>query len=79
VKQFPADAPKGRVLRAPERLGFHLVREREHIAMGRDNPDDSRTPLTMPNHPGIKGSTPRAIFIPAGIACNDFLHGHEEG
>ena len=79
MTQFPTDAPKARVLRALERLGFRLVREREHIAMVRDNPDGSRTPLTMPNHPRIKGSTLRAICTQSGIARSDFLQAYEAG
>jgi predicted RNA binding protein YcfA (HicA-like mRNA interferase family) len=79
VTQFPVDAPKARVIRALERLGFRLVREREHISMARDNADGSRTLLTMPNHPRIKGSTLRAICTQAGIARNDFLQAYEEG
>jgi predicted RNA binding protein YcfA (HicA-like mRNA interferase family) len=50
VAKFPIDASKARVLRALESLGFRLVREREHIAMVRDNADGTRTPLTLPNH-----------------------------
>jgi hypothetical protein len=33
---FPADAPKRKVMRCLESLGFRLVREREHIAMIRE-------------------------------------------
>jgi hypothetical protein len=51
--KFPVDAPVARVRQALERLGFHLVREGNHIAMIRENADGSRTPLTMPNHPRI--------------------------
>jgi len=57
MKRFPVDVPKRKVIKALENLGFRIVREREHISMVRDNPDGSKTPLTMPNHPKIKAST----------------------
>jgi len=65
------------VMRALEQLGFRLVREREHIAMVRENPDGSRTPLTMPNHPHIKGSTLRTICTQSDISRDEFLRAYE--
>ncbi len=44
MPKFPVDAPKARVLRTLILLGFAIVREREHIAMIRPNPDGSKTP-----------------------------------
>jgi len=67
MARFPVDAPRDRVIKAFERLGFQLVREGNHIALVRENPDGTRTPLTMPNHRRIKGSTLRTILTQAGI------------
>ena len=33
MSRFPVDAPKRKVLRALEKLGFQIVRERNHISM----------------------------------------------
>jgi predicted RNA binding protein YcfA (HicA-like mRNA interferase family) len=72
MTKFPVDAPKQKVVKALERLGFSIVREREHIAMIRENKDGSRTPLTLPNHNLIKSSTLRAICNQSNINREDF-------
>ncbi len=78
MPRFPVDAPKRRVIKTLQLLGFEIVREGNHIAMLRDNPDGSRTPLTMPNHSTLKSSTLRTICSQAGIPRNDFLDAYEE-
>ena len=78
MSKFPIDAPKRNVVKALEILGFHMVREREHISMERENSDGSKTPLTIPNHPKIKASTLRTICTQAGISRDAFLKAYEK-
>lgn len=49
MAKFPVDAPQSRVVKALGLLGLRVGREREHIALVRDNPDGTQIPLTMPN------------------------------
>ncbi len=78
MTKFPVDAPKKRVVNGLFSLGFVIVREREHIAMIRENADKTKTPLTMPNHSKIKGSTLQTICSQAGISREDFLRAFEQ-
>jgi predicted RNA binding protein YcfA (HicA-like mRNA interferase family) len=78
MPKFPVDAPKQRVIKTFEILGFKIIREREHISMERTNLDGTKTPLTMPNHPRIKASTLRTICTQAGISRDDFLNAYEK-
>lgn len=78
MPKFPVDAPIRKVVRAFERLGFNLIREGNHIAMLRKNPDGTQTPLTMPNHPTIKKSTLRTILAQTGTARDDFLKNYKK-
>ena len=78
MAKWPVDAPKRKVVKALGLLGFRLIREKEHISMVRENPDGTQTPLTMPNHPKIKGSTLRAICTQAGISRDEFLETYRE-
>ena len=54
-------------------MGFSIVRIGVHISMIRENKDRTKTPLTMPNHDTIKGSTLRFICRQSGIKRNDFF------
>ncbi|MDO8672772.1 MAG: type II toxin-antitoxin system HicA family toxin [Dehalococcoidia bacterium] len=73
MARFPTDAPIRDIIRAFERLGFVLVREGNHISMARDNPDGTKTTLTMPNHRTLKGSTLRTILTQSAVPRDDFL------
>jgi len=76
--KFPPDAPKSRVLRALERLGFRVVKIREHIALQRENMDGSVTPMTIPNHSLIKGTTLQTACRMADVTRDDFVRAYEE-
>lgn len=75
---FPVDIPKIRAVKSLERLGFRIVREGAHLAMVRQNPDETQTFLIIPNHSDIRGSTLRTICIQASIARDEFLKACEE-
>ena len=75
--KFPGDAPKHKVTKTFEALGFKIIRVGNHISMIRENPDGSKTPLTMPNHDRIKGSTLRIICRQSRISREEFLKIYE--
>ena len=77
MAKFPVDAPKRCVIKAFAEFGFAVVREAEHIALKRDNSDGTSTPMTIPNHRTIKGSTLRRICTQAGIDRNEFLEAYD--
>ena len=78
MPKFPVDAPKAKVIKTLELLGFSMIREREHIVMIKNNGDGTKTPLTMPNHSQIKSSTLRSICTQAGISREDFLAAYQQ-
>ena len=78
MKKFPIDAPKRKVVNTLQVLGFRIVRGKEHISMVRDNPDGTKTPLTMHNQMKIKASTIRTICTQASISRDDFLEAYKK-
>ena len=73
MSKFPVDATIRDVVRAFEKLGFKVIREGSHISMAKENPDGTRTPLTMPNHRTLRTSTLRTILTQCGISRDEFL------
>lgn len=78
MAKFPVDAPKSQVIRVLEHFGFSIVRAKEHISMTRQNSDGTTTPLTLPNHKLIKGSTLKSICTQSGISRDDFITAYEQ-
>ncbi len=78
MPRLPRDAPKRKVLKAFKKLRFEIVREAEHIALRRQNPDGSTTPVTIPNHRTYKSSTLRTILTQLGITREEFLDAYYE-
>ena len=78
MPKFPVEAPKKRVVRAFEALGFEVIRDREHIVMKRENEDGTETPLVMPNHSNIKSGTLRAICTQVGVSREEFLEAYSQ-
>ena len=78
MPRFPRDAPLNKVLCALKALGFRIVRRGNHIALLRENPDGTKTPLTMPNHRRLKASTLRTILRQANIPRETFLRFYEK-
>lgn len=73
MPKFPVDAPIRKVMRALEILDFKVIREGNHIAILKEDPDGKRTPLTIPNHPTIRKSTLRTILTQTRIPRDEFL------
>ncbi len=78
MPKFPVDAPKAKVLKALELLGFRVTRDDRHIALLRENADGTKTPMTLPNHSQIKGSTLRRSCTQSGISRDDFLNAYSQ-
>ncbi len=73
MAKFPVDASLDRVLAALSALGFRVVRQGNHVALARENPDGTRSTMTLPGHRSLKSSTLRAALMQAGIPRDDFL------
>jgi predicted RNA binding protein YcfA (HicA-like mRNA interferase family) len=78
VPRFPVDAPFDRVVKALAALGFHVVRTGNHVALARTEPDGSITPMTLPGHRILKGSTLRSVLTQSRISREDFMRAYDQ-
>ncbi|MGA2296054.1 MAG: type II toxin-antitoxin system HicA family toxin [FCB group bacterium] len=76
IAKFPSEAPKRRVIKTLKKLGFDIVREKEHISMMRIDSEGNKTPLTIPNHSIINGALLRLICTQAGINRDEFIEAY---
>lgn len=77
MAKLPVDIASEKVIKTLAIFGFRLLREGSHISMARENADGMRTPLTIPNHRRIKGSTLRVILTESCILREDFLNAYD--
>lgn len=75
---IPEVAPKERVIRTMETLGYHVVRQGAHIAMSYFTNTGVQIPLTIPDQIAYKASTLRTILSRAGITKQDFLSAYNK-
>ena len=76
--KFPVGTPKARAIREMQTLGFELAPEESRRAWRRRNTDGTVTPLPIPNHPRIKGSTLRTLCRQSDISREEFLKAYED-
>ena len=70
MPQVPLLRPR-EVIRAFERLGWHVVRQRgSHILLTKSG---SIATLSVPDHDRVARGTLRALIIKAGISIEEFL------
>ncbi len=70
---IPEVAPKERVVKALEELGYRIVRQGTHIAFSYYTASGVQFPLTIPDQIAYNASTLRAILNRAGISKQDFM------
>ena len=73
MTKFPRDVPKLKVDKGPGSSGIRDDPRKKSLLHERINPDGSKTPLTMPNHEEIEGSTLLIILRQAGITREEFI------
>lgn len=61
------------VIRALERIGYHVVRQRgSHIRL-RDEDDPDHLPVTVPDHRTVKPGLLRKILRDANLTVSEFV------